>query len=442
MLTILKISDEEKLPIRVQNALATQQDQSERQIAWTQLVIVLTFIVLYGLSRKMAIAYSSITLVVLVIYLIFTLLCLYTAYRVRLNAWVLSISVFMDFGLLYGLIWTFPLQYLQPPAFYLKAPTLLYVFIFIALRALRFDARYVLLSGAVAIAGWVLMVGYVLMSAQGESMITRDYVHYMTSNSLLLGAEFDKIVSIAVVTIVIAVAINQARQLLTRAVVEGRAKENLSRFFAPNVAKYIGQSGDEITAGSGEVRHVAILNLDLRGFTRLASVLPPQQVMSVLGEYQRAMIPIIQRHGGEIDKFLGDGIMATFGASRPMSDCDAKALDALNDLMRVATEWSAQQRLQRGLELSVNGSAASGPVICGAVGDETRLEYTVIGDAVNLSAKLEKHNKALGCRAVVTADMYDQALAQGHRPTGELRHEKLSRVAGVTEPIDLIIITE
>ena len=98
------------------------------------------------------------------------------AYRGRLPGWLLSLSVVIDMALLLGLIWSFHLQYNQPPSFYLKAPTLLYVFIFIALRALRFEARYVVMSGLVAAIGWGFMIGYVVVAEVGNPMITRDYI--------------------------------------------------------------------------------------------------------------------------------------------------------------------------------------------------------------------------------------------------------------------------
>ncbi|MFP3386859.1 adenylate/guanylate cyclase domain-containing protein, partial [Tritonibacter sp. SIMBA_163] len=79
-------------------------------------------------------------------------------------------------------------------SFYLKAPTLLYVFIFIALRALRFEARFVLAAGLTAAAGWALLVLYVVTVNPEDPMITRNYVTYLTANSVLLGAEFDKII--------------------------------------------------------------------------------------------------------------------------------------------------------------------------------------------------------------------------------------------------------
>jgi len=226
--------------------------------------------------------------------------------------------------------------------------------------------------------------------------------------------------------------------MMTQAVTGSHAQENVSRFFAPEIARHISRSGDVISAGDGEAREAAILNLDVRGFTKLASMASPQEVMAVLADYQRRMVPIIQRHGGAIDKFLGDGIMATFGATRPLEDYAARGMAALEECMSAAAEWSAEQQAAGRPSLTINGALASGRIVAGAVGDATRLEYTVIGDAVNLSAKLEKHNKVQGCRALALKETYDAALAQGYQP--QARHQALSGVSvgGVAAPVDLV----
>jgi adenylate cyclase len=431
---------EADLPERVRLAVRDQEDATERLISWAQLAIVLTFGTLYFLAPKPAGVDFAPVPWALGIYLAVTLGRLAWSHLGRLPDWALAMSVFVDVTLLMVLIWSFHIQYMQPPSFYLKAPTLLYVFIFIALRALRFDARFVILAGALAALGWGVLIAYVVYVDPGDTMITRDYIAYLTSNSVLLGAEFDKIISILVVTALIAAALYRAKDLLVRAVSEQTAARELSRFFAPEIAARIKGAEDHIRAGAGEMREAAILNLDLRGFTGLAGALPPQEVMRLLAEYQQRMVPVIRRHGGSIDKFLGDGIMATFGAVRPSQRPAAEALAALEAVMVEAAAWEAESEAAGRRCPRVNGAVATGRVLFGAVGDDTRLEYTVIGEAVNLAAKLEKHNKELGVRALCDRTSYERAVAQGYTPAGAATPVTGARIAGLEEPIDLVVV--
>jgi adenylate cyclase len=197
--------DYQHLPERVKRAIRHQQDASEILIGWVQLAVVSLFGALYLLSPKTFTSEAEFAPVPWVLggYLAFTLVKLAVVHRQRAPYWLLYLSVVLDMGLLFGLIWSFHLQYMQPPTFYLKVPTLLYVFIFIALRALRFEARFVVMAGLVAAAGWSMLALYAMAGPDGMKMITRDYIHYMTSNSVLIGAEIDKVVSILTVTAIV-----------------------------------------------------------------------------------------------------------------------------------------------------------------------------------------------------------------------------------------------
>ena len=430
-----------RLPERVNDAIRDQQDASEILIGWVQLSVVSLFGTLYLVSPKTFADDSAFAPVpwVLGAYFAFTVLRIYLARRGRVADWMLYLSVVIDMGLLFVLIWSFHLQYKQPPSFYLKAPTLLYVFIFIALRALRFEARFVIVAGLVAAAGWSTLAAYAII-ASGGAMITRDYVYYMTSNSILIGAEIDKIVSILTVTAIIAVAIARARGLLVRAVAEGAAAHDLARFFSPEVAERITAAEQVVRAGEGQARDAAILNCDIRGFTRFAVTVAPRELMATLADYQARLVPVIQSHGGTIDKFMGDGIMATFGASVTTETYAADALRAVDDVMAAADEWGAERAAAGKAALKVGAAVASGRITFGAVGDETRLEYTVIGEAVNLAAKLEKHNKAEGVRAMTTVAAFELAVAQGYRPPTAPARLAARTIEGLEATVDVMVL--
>ncbi len=407
-----------------------------------QVAAIVTFALLYSLTPKAfppSVPFEPVP-IALAVYGLFTLVRLWVATRRRLGPVFLALSMIVDITVLMVTIWSFYLQYQAPPAIYLKAPTLMYVFILIALRALRFEPWLVVLGGATAIVGWLALVAYAVAFDPGTMTITHNYAVYVTSYSILLGAEFDKVISIGMVTLILAVALLRARKLLVRAVAEQQASAELSRFFAPEVARRIRATEGMLLPGYAEQRDASILFVDMRGFTTLASRLQAKEVMSLLADYQDRVLDVVHRHGGSIDKFLGDGILASFGATLPSPTYAADAMRAVEDLIDAGTEWRAT-RLADGLPApTLNGALACGSVMFGTVGNKARLEYTVIGEPVNFAAKLEKHCKVEGAVAVATGDALTLATGQGFMPRAAWERRPMRPVEGVKEPLDLVVL--
>ena len=433
----------ENLPARVREAIRQQQDRSEILIGWAELVLVGLLAIAYettNMAQGVVQDDYSFETEVFIIYGVFSMVRLVLAYARLLKEWLLYLSIVVDMGLLMGLIYSFHYKYAQPAVFYLKAPVLSYVFLFIALRALRFEARFVLVTGLAAVVGWIALIFYALSGRGGPPNVTDDFVEYMTSNAFLIQAEADKIIAILATTFVLAFAIARARHLLVRSVSESAAARDLSRFFDPEVAARIRGAATSVTAGEGELRDVAILMVDLRGFTRLSTELAPADVMKVLRDYQGHVCPPIVSNGGSIDKFLGDGILASFGAVTPSPTAAADALRAADAVIEAADRWAAERQAAGLAPPSIGLAAASGRVVFGAVGDAERLEFTVIGDAVNFAAKLEKHNKDEKTRALVDGATYAKAEQQGYASPGPREHRAGRKVTGVADLVDIVVL--
>ena len=435
---------EHRLPERVREAIRRQQIESQQLISALQLGVVLFFIFLAAIQPEQPAALrhpGAIDPIPVVLggYALFTLVRLYLSRRERLVPWVIYLSIVLDMAILLALIWSFHLKYGQPPSFYLKVPTMIYVFIFIGLRVLSFRARYVVAAGLTAAAGWAALAAYAVLASGGREMITRDYVEYMTSNSILIGAEADKIIAILVVTAILAVAMNRARRLVVRSAAEGAAARDLARFFSPEVARQITAAEQVVEAGAGEAREAAIVFCDIRGFTRFSQTVSPGEVIAMLTEYQQALVPVLLGHGGTIDKFMGDGIMATFGAVRPSGTAAADALRAVDAVMEAAAAWNRYRAEEGQPAHRVNAAAAFGPIVFGAVGDVDRLEYTVIGDPVNQAAKLEKANRSEAVDALTDRGTFEAAVRQGYE-AGPVEHRSGSRLEGFDEPVDLVVL--
>ena len=332
------------------------------------------------------------------IYLAFTLIRLLLAHKRLLPYWVLVMSVVMDMALLMGLIWSYHLQYGQPPSFYLKDPTITLVFIFIALRALRFDPGFVVLSGLVAIVGWALLVMYALHTDPEGHMLTHNYIVYMTSNSILIGAEIHKIISIAIATVVLTVSISRGRLLLIRSIMDRTAAEDLSRFVPSAVVRQMQSSDQRMELGQTEVREATIFFTDLESFTSIGESLEPPQLVRVLNEYFAVVSKPIEKYGGAINQFQGDAILASFNLPTADPDHAANAIRAALEIQQqlAAATFACDVTLRS--RIGIN----TGTVVGGLVGTPDRLGYTVHGDDVNVAARLEQMNKEHGTRIMVS----------------------------------------
>lgn len=380
-----------ELPDNIRVAIAQQQDTSERLIGWIQIIILLVFTVLYSTTPKSSPEGASFepVPVFLGFYFVFTCFRLYLAYKTSLSFSVLVLSIIVDMGLLVGLIYSFHLQYMQPPSFYLKAPTLLYIFIFIALRALRFEPGFVLLSGIVGAVGWVLLVAFAIGIEPGSSVITRDYVSYLTSNKVLLGGEIDKVLSILLVSVILTIAIARGRRLLIRSIVEESTAKNLSHFVPESIAEQIINTEGRLIDAQTETREASILFVDLVSFTNLAEQLSPEELIVTLNEYFSLISVPIERNHGVINQFQGDAILASFNLPTKDSNHACSAVTAALEIEQILSK----HRFHKGLKLRTRAGINTGTVVGGFIGTPNRLSYTVYGDDVNIAARLQELSK-------------------------------------------------
>jgi adenylate cyclase len=194
-----------------------------------------------------------------------------------------------------------------------------------------------------------------------------------------------------------------ARRTVREAVALQRTTDQLSRYFSPAVAAGIRDGGDAFLHPGGREPDVVVLFADLTGFTRMCAGLPPSEALATLAQYHERMVAEIFRVGGTLDKFIGDGIMATFGTPTPQPDAADRALRAARGMIAAMAELNRERaaRLQAPLALRIGVHA--GPAIVGNVGTPQRLEFTVIGDTVNVANRIEGACKKTGRTAMLSA---------------------------------------
>ncbi|MBF6988994.1 adenylate/guanylate cyclase domain-containing protein [Cupriavidus sp. IK-TO18] len=428
-----------QLPPRVRRELEREQYLSELLVTSLQLLVLLLFAVLYlgtppGISPDAPV--RAVPLGVS-LFAVLALVRLYLAMTRQLANWMVGLSVVAEMAVLIFVIWAYHLQYEQPAQMYLKTTEFAYIFALIALRALRFEPLWVALSGLTATLGWLLLLHYALTHASGNP-VTWDYVTALRSTQIHYGAEFDKLLSILIVSATLALALARARGFVVKAVKGQLAVADLSLFFDDSVAHRITDSEASVMVGHAELREASVVFLDMRGFTQASAMLQPSALIQLLGEYQSLVVPIVKAHGGSIDKFMGDGILASFGAVTA-DDCHAaNALRAIDTILEAVDQWRIRRQSSGQPAPDVGAGMASGPVLFGILGHDSRLEYTVIGDTVNLAAKLEKQNKIQGTRGLTTRASYQRARVQGY--LGEKHVLPQQSVGGVSGTMQLVAL--
>ncbi|HEV8428316.1 MAG TPA: adenylate/guanylate cyclase domain-containing protein [Pyrinomonadaceae bacterium] len=186
-----------------------------------------------------------------------------------------------------------------------------------------------------------------------------------------------------------AIAVENARahERLAR---EEVARANYSRFLPEYVVKQMLENPETFKLG-GVSQTITILFADIRGFTRISEHAPPEKIVSLLNRYFSAMTDIIFAHGGTLDKYLGDGLMALFGAPTATPDDASNALNAAVAMQRRLLGINRELRDEGIPEIGVGMGLHTGEVVVGYIGSERRSEYTAIGDPVNTSSRLESN---------------------------------------------------
>lgn len=221
-----------------------------------------------------------------------------------------------------------------------------------------------------------------LMASEGR-VLGLIYVDNLTATHAFGDEDLEFLIAFSGIA---AVAIENT-QLTERIQREAVVRSNFERYFAPDLANQIASSAEAVQLG-GQKRPVVVFFSDIRGFTSMSENMSPDEIASLLTEYFTEMVEKVFEHGGTLDKFMGDAIMALWGAPIAHED-DADramrcAIEQMATLEQLNQKWAHEGRQQVKIGIGIN----FGEVFAGNIGSDRRLEYTVIGDAVNVASRL------------------------------------------------------
>jgi adenylate cyclase len=214
-----------------------------------------------------------------------------------------------------------------------------------------------------------------------------------------------------------------------------RERGNLARYFSPNVVEELSRNDEPLKQVRSQ--NVGVLFVDIVGFTAFAAARTPEEVVRTLREFHALMEQEVFRHSGTLDKYLGDGLMATFGTPFAGKDDAGNALRCAQAMMAAADRWNGERNAAGQPPIHVSFGLHYGPVVLGDIG-LTCLEFAVIGSTVNAASRLEGLTRALGCALVASDDLVSCAKAElgsGDAAFRPLVAQAPQMIRGLEQPI-------
>jgi adenylate cyclase len=208
-------------------------------------------------------------------------------------------------------------------------------------------------------------------------------------------------------------------------------RQTFSKFVSKSVVDELLKDPDKLKLG-GEKKILTVLFSDIRGFTTISERLTPEALVEHLNEYLQAMTDIVFKYYGTLDKYVGDEIMAFWGAPIPQDDHAVLAARASVEMMRVLGELNRKWVSEGKPELHIGIGLNTGDMVVGNMGSSSRMDYTLMGDNVNLGARLEGTNKVYGTNIIISEATYEYV--KEHIVAREL---DLIRVKGKELPVKI-----
>jgi adenylate cyclase len=333
------------------------------------------------------------------------------------------------------------------PQMNLRLPNILYLGIFLVGMALTYSPALVVWTGVAATAAW--SAGYLWIASLPGSLpsTSREVLDTGLSSAEVISRFLDPrtvslthllnhIVFLVLVTFLLALAVWRSRKLVRRQVEAEAQRGALSRYFSPNIVRELSTSGGALEKSA--VQPVAVLFADMVGFTTISERLKPDALVALLSDFHGRLARITFAHDGTVDKYIGDEIMVHFGTPRTQPDDPVRALACAAEMVAQIRRWNAERKEAGELPIGIGIGLHYGDVVVGNIGDARRLEYTVLGDTVNVASRLERLTRETGAALVASDDLVQAVRGCGVEPRTlmeDLNREQTRTVRGRREPV-------
>jgi adenylate cyclase len=307
--------------------------------------------------------------------------------------------------------------------------TFIYFFVLLATAPLAYSWRTVIAMGTWTAALWAVGVGWVWLQPETHAALAERVRAAVGSDvrmfalidptAIHIAARFQEIVVFLIVAVTLAVAVRRSNALLVSHAGIERERTNLARYFSPNVVEQLSKNDEPLKQVRTE--NVAVLFADIVGFTAYADGRSPAEVIGTLRRFHERMEREIFRHEGTLDKYLGDGLMATFGTPFPGASDAGNALRCAQTMLGAIDDLNRERGHRGEPPIRISIGLHYGQVVLGDIG-LNRLEFAVIGTTVNAASRLESLTREFGCAIIASDDLVQRARAETTSSDADFTH--------------------
>ena len=317
-----------------------------------------------------------------------------------------------------------------PAAMPLRYANFLFFFVLVMQAAFSFRPRLLLWTGLCSALAWTLAFLWVVSRPEtivdppgGRDITTMLRTYFDPHYASVLKYE-NEVLVLFVVSAGLALLVRRSRSLVAERAEAERARGNLARYFSPKVVDVL--AGRDAPLGRERRQTVGALFADLVGFTTLAEAMTPEEVMAMLRAFHGRMEDEVFRHGGCLEKFIGDAMLATFGVPDVGARDATDALACARGMQAALAAWNREREAARLPGLAMGVGVHYGPVVLGDIGSERSMAFATVGDTINVASRLQGLTRELGATLIasdalvraVEREAVDLALLGGLEPRG------------------------
>jgi len=334
-----------------------------------------------------------------------------------------------------------------PTAFQYSITEFSYFYVLLATAALGYSWRTLLPFGLWTALLWLGALALVVAFGQAIPELSdkakeafagyRTIVEENDPNNPKIAAQVREVVIFLIVAGILALNGRRTTRLMFQQANATRERANLARYFPPSIVDQMAERDQPL--GAVRSQDVAVMFVDIVGFTRMAEQQTAEQTVDLLRQFHARMEAAVFEHHGTLDKFIGDGLMATFGTPETAPADAANALCCAKAMRAHMDAWNAARREAGRPPVRISIGLHFGPVVLGDIGSERRLEYAVLGDTVNVASRLEALTRSLNVAMAVSGDLVAavrrKSAAEATNTLSDLTNAGPQHLRGRDEPI-------